>query len=185
MKLLLHTCCGPCTIYPLRVLREAGSTVHGFFYRSNIHPFSECVKRQQTLETYAAQADLKLIIEARYDLHGFLRNAAFRETDRCRLCYYSRLRATARIARRGTFQAFSSTLLYSRYQQHDMIRSIGEAVGREVGVPFYYQDFRTGWNDGVNASKSLGMYRQKYCGCIYSELERYDKSRSQRTIPKA
>ena len=145
----------------------------GFYYRSNIHPYTECLKRQQTLEDYARSTDLDLLIEARYDLEDFLRQAVFREADRCRACYHARLQATARLAKQGGFEGFSSTLLYSRFQQHALIRSMGEAAGRSEGVPFLYQDFRTGWQEGVRASKALGMYRQQYCGCIYSEKERY------------
>jgi epoxyqueuosine reductase len=173
MKLLLHTCCGPCSIYPVRMLREQKMDVTGYFYGSNIHPYTECLKRRQTLADYAGHIDLKLIDDETYDLEGFLRNAAFRENERCRWCYYERLRATATVARRGKFDLFSTTLLYSRYQKHDVIRAIAETVSAETGVSFHYQDFRTGWNEGVAVSKELGMYRQAYCGCIYSEKERY------------
>lgn len=176
MKLLLHICCGPCAIYPIRVLREDDVQLMGYFYRSNIHPYSECEKRLETLKTYAEQIDLKLIIDEAYNLEAFIRNAAFREKERCRVCYYDRLRTTALIAKRGKFDHFSTTLLYSKFQKHAMIRSIGEAVARETGIAFYYQDFRVGWKEGVDRSKHLGMYRQQYCGCIYSEKERYVKS---------
>jgi epoxyqueuosine reductase len=173
MKILLHTCCAPCSIYPLRVLREDGTDVMGFFFRDNIHPYTECLKRQQTLSDYAAQVDLKLIIPTGYDLEGFLQNIVFREKNRCSYCYHARLHATAHMARRGRFDAFSTTLLYSKFQKHDLIRTIGESVGKAIGVPFLYRDFRVGWQEGVQTSKSLGMYRQQYCGCIYSEKERY------------
>lgn len=173
MKLLLHTCCAPCSIYPVRILREQDFDVMGFFYRSNIHPYTECMKRQQTLADYAAKIDLKLIIDDAYDLEGFLRSAAFRESERCRLCYYDRLRTTAVTARRGKFDLFSTTLLYSKFQKHDTIRAIGEAVAREVGISFHYQDFRSGWREGISISREMAMYRQQYCGCIYSEKERY------------
>ena len=173
MKLLLHICCAPCSIYPVRVLREDQFNVMGFFYGSNIHPYTECVRRRDTLVQYAEEIDLKLIISNDYDLEGFLRNAAFREKDRCRLCYYDRLRSTALMAKRGKFDYFSTTLLYSKFQKHDAIESIGNAVAREVGVPFLYRDFRCGWKEGIDISKAKGMYRQQYCGCIYSEKERY------------
>ena len=173
MKLLLHICCGPCSIYPIRVLGEDRFEVMGYFYRSNIHPYTECLKRQETLESYARQIEIKLIIAPEYDLEGFLRSAVFRESNRCELCYHDRLRSTALIAKRGKFDTFSTTLLYSKFQKHEAIRSIGEAVGKEVGIPFHYQDFREGWKEGIQASKALGMYRQQYCGCIYSEKERY------------
>ena len=173
MKLLLHTCCGPCSIYPVRVLREKNIEVMGYFYRNNIHPFSECLRRQQTLAEYAAKIELQIIIPQTYDIEGFLRNATFREKDRCRFCYHDRLQATALVAKRGHFDGFSSTLLYSKYQNHALLQSIGEAVSHSVGIPFYYEDFREGWKEGVRVSKQLGMYRQQYCGCIYSEKERY------------
>lgn len=175
MKILLHTCCGPCTIYPLGILRNQGMDVMGYYHRSNIHPFTECMKREETLKTYAEDLDLKLIIEKGYDLEGFLQNAAFREKNRCSSCYHHRLKTTALLAKRGNFQAFSSTLLYSRYQKHDMIRSIGESVAKETGVEFFYRDFREGWQQGIDESKQRAMYRQPYCGCIYSEKDRYYK----------
>jgi predicted adenine nucleotide alpha hydrolase (AANH) superfamily ATPase len=173
MKLLLHTCCGPCTIYPLRILREEGASVTGFFYRHNIHPYTECRKREETLRQYAEAVDLPMFYQKGYDIEGFLRNAVFRETVRCDFCYDSRLEATAVLAREKGFEAFSSTLLYSRYQRHDRIREIGESVGRRHGIPFVYRDFRAGWKEGVDTSRRVGMYRQPYCGCVYSEKERY------------
>jgi len=173
MKMLLHTCCAPCSIYPVRMLREQNFQVMGFFYGSNIHPYRECLKRRQTLSDYAASIDLKLIISNAYDLEHFLRNVVYREKNRCLFCYQERLRAAALMAKSGRFDTFSTTLLYSRFQKHDTIRSIGHAIGEEVGIPFFYQDFRTGWKEGVDTSKQLGMYRQQYCGCIFSEKERY------------
>ena len=175
MKILLHICCAPCAITAIETLRGEGIDVMGFFYRHNIHPYTECQKRQQTLEDYAGSIDLNVIYQEGYDLEGFLRNVAFREAQRCRLCYYNRLRATALVAKRGKFNGFTTTLLYSKFQKHPIIRQVGEAVGKEVGVPFKYYDFRDGWKTGIERSKALGMYRQQYCGCIYSERERYFK----------
>ena len=177
MKLLMHTCCAPCSIYPLRHLREEGVTVLGYFYRHNIHPYTECLRRQEALEAYAAHERLKLIVPEGYDLEGFLRNVVHREKDRCRHCYFERLRATALLARKGQFDAFTSTLLYSKFQKHELIRDIGAAVAQETGVPFHYQDFRIGWKEGVQVSKRKGIYRQAYCGCIYSEKERFFRPR--------
>ncbi len=173
MKLLLHICCAPCAVYPVRELREKGITVMGYFYRNNIHPYSECLKRERTLTDYGAAIDLPLILQSGYDMEEFLRNVTFRESDRCRYCYYDRLKATALTARHGGFDGYSSTLLYSKFQKHDLIRAIGEAVGRETGVRFYYDDFRRGWKAGIDESKRLQLYRQQYCGCIYSEKERF------------
>jgi predicted adenine nucleotide alpha hydrolase (AANH) superfamily ATPase len=156
-----------------------------FFYRHNIHPYSECLRRQETLEAFAASQNLRVIIQGGYDLEGFLRNVAFREKERCRYCYHDRLRAAAMVARKGKFDAYTSTLLYSRFQKHDMIQDVGESIARETGIPFLYRDFRTGWREGIDQSKALGMYRQPYCGCIYSEKDRfYRDEKPSATAPK-
>lgn len=133
----------------------------------------ECVRREEALKSHAADIGLTVIYQKGYDVEEFLRKMVFRETDRCSICYYERLWTTAKIAKRGKFDRFSTTLLYSKFQKHQVIKSIGEAVGQSAGIPFYYRDFRTGWKEGVLESKRLGIYRQQYCGCIYSEKERY------------
>jgi predicted adenine nucleotide alpha hydrolase (AANH) superfamily ATPase len=145
----------------------------GFFYRHNIHPYTECLKRQETVQSYAREVDLRVIYQEGYDLEGFIQNVVYREEDRCNYCYHDRLRTTALLAKRGKFDYFSTTLLYSKFQKHDRVKSIGESVGKATGVPFFYEDFRTGWKDGVKSSRDLEMYRQQYCGCLYSEKERY------------
>ena len=175
MKVLLHICCANCAIYPIKTIRAEGLEVMGFFYRHNIHPYTECLRRQEALETYSGKIDLKVIYQENYDLEGFIRNVAFREAERCNYCYHDRLRSTALMARRGKFDYFSSTLLYSKHQKHDLIRTMGESIGKQVGVPFLYQDYRDGWKEGIECSKKMGLYRQHYCGCIYSEKERYFK----------
>ena len=173
MKVLLHICCAPCCIYPVQNLRAEGLDVMGFFYRHNIHPYTECLRRQETLQGYADSIDLRVIYQEGYHLENFLRNVSFRETERCTYCYHDRLESTAHIAKHGRFDCFSTTLLYSKFQKHELIRSIGESVAKSVGVPFLYEDFRPGWKHGVDESKRLNLYRQPYCGCIYSEKERY------------
>ncbi len=154
-------------------MQARGLEVMGFFYRHNIHPYSECLKRQENLEAYARQIGLRLIIQEGYDLEGFIQNVVYREKDRCTYCYHDRLRTTALMAKRGKFDRYSSTLLYSKHQNHDLIRSMGDSIGKTVGVPFLYEDFRSGWKEGIQKSKDLKMYRQQYCGCIYSEKERF------------
>lgn len=176
MKVLLHICCAPCAIYPLRVLLEEGNEVYSLFYNPNIHPYSEYKKRFDALEEYARNIDLKLIALQEYPMEEFLRNVAFREENRCTYCYYDRLKYTANIAKKGKFDKFTTTLLYSKFQDHEAIKEIGESVGKEKGVPFYYEDFRKGWKEGIEVSKGIGMYRQQYCGCIYSEKKRFFKA---------
>jgi len=156
-------------------MRDEGLEVMGFFYRHNIHPYTECIKRQEALQAYAEQINLKVIYQEGYDIEGFIQNVAFRESERCNYCYHDRLRSTALLAKRGKFDYFSSTLLYSKHQKHELIRTMGESIGKSVGVPFLYQDYREGWKEGIECSKQMGLYRQHYCGCIYSEKERFYK----------
>jgi epoxyqueuosine reductase len=175
MKVLLHICCAPCSIFPVEVLREEGNEVMGFFFRNNIHPYTECIKREQTLKEYAETIKLKVIYQKGYELEKFLQIIAFREAERCRICYHERLYAACKVAKKGNFDAFSSTLLYSKFQNHELICSTGKAIGKKEGIKFLHRDFREGWKHGIEKSKQLKMYRQQYCGCIYSEKQRYFK----------
>ncbi len=173
MCVLMHICCGPCAAFPFKSLVETGHHVTGFFYNPNIHPYTEFSERLEAVKKFAKQAGVKMIYHDEYDLRGFLRLVLFREDERCRFCYHMRLLRTAVVAKRGSFDAFTSTLLISPHQNHDLIKSIGEQVAREAGVPFFYQDFRLGYREGYELSKQHDLYRQSYCGCIFSEYERY------------
>jgi predicted adenine nucleotide alpha hydrolase (AANH) superfamily ATPase len=173
VKILLHICCAPCTIYPLNILKREGYDVRGLFYNPNIHPYLEYKKRLDTLKDYADNEGLNVIWTKEYHLEDFLRNVAFREKDRCRYCYWVRLKYAADIARAERLEVFTTTLLYSKFQNHAMIKAIGESLAKEYGLSFYYRDFREGWAEGVKFSRQLMMYRQSYCGCIYSEKERF------------
>lgn len=127
----------------------------------------------EALQGVAEQDQLPLIVRKDYDVEGFFRQVAFREHIRCRYCYSLRLESTARLAKKSHFDAFSTTLLYSKQQKHELIRSIAEEASRKFGIPFIYEDFRVGWRQGQDKAKALGIYRQQYCGCIYSEKERF------------
>jgi epoxyqueuosine reductase len=185
VKILLHVCCAPCTIYPLRTLRGEGNEISGLFFNPNIHPYLEYRKRLDALISYADLERLTTIQEEGYPLEAFLRQVVFREEERCRYCYHLRISHTARIAKKERFDAFTTTLLYSRYQKHDLVREVAECVAETQGIHFLYRDFREGWSDGVRISKEIGMYRQPYCGCIYSEKERYchNAGRKKTAIP--
>ena len=175
MKLLVHICCAPCFTAPYFHLKKDGHNIQGFWYNHNIHPFTEYKKRLDTLQEFAKKEDIQLIVKDEYELEKFLRRTAFREQERCRSCYYDRLKYAAIIAKKGNFDAFTTTLLYSKFQKHDLIKEIGESLAKEYGVKFYYQDFREYWKEGIKISKEREMYRQQYCGCIYSERDRYLK----------
>lgn len=135
------------------------------------------MKREDTLKEYAGRINLKVVYQKGYELERFLQNAVFRESQRCIFCYHDRLLAACKTAKRGKFDAFTTTLLYSKHQNHDLIASMGDEIGRKEGVKFLYRNFSAGWKEGIEESKRLGMYRQQYCGCIYSEKERFYKER--------
>jgi len=150
----------------------------GFFFNPNIHPYTEWRARKEALAGYAPGAGLPMIFDEDYLLEEFIRGVVHREGERCFFCYVMRLRRTAQVAVQNKFDAFSTTLLVSPYQKHDLIREIGGEVSRETGLQFVYRDFRPGYRDAVERSREMGLYRQKYCGCIYSEKERYCRKKN-------
>ncbi len=180
MNILIHICCAPCAVYPVSELRARGMRVTGFFFNHNIHPYLEYRRRLETVLEYAKSESLEIIISEGYRLEEFLAGVAGRPSDRCLYCYASRLEKTAEAASEMGFDLFTSSLLYSRYQKHDVIRSLGERAGEKFGVDFHYDDYRRGWQEGIRLSKEAGMYRQQYCGCIYSEKDRYAPGTSAR-----
>jgi len=176
MKILLHVCCAPCSTYTLTQLRNKNFNVSGYFYNPNIHPFREFRKRLDTLREFSLKEAFELKIESEYGLSEYLRKVVFNEKKRCAICYEMRLEKTAQQAINTGADAFSSTLLYSRYQNHNRIISTGEKIAAKYNIPFYYEDFRIGWQQGIDMAIDMKLYRQPYCGCIYSEQERYDKN---------
>ncbi len=173
LRVLVHCCCGPCAAYPVDALTAEGASLHLYFYNPNVHPYQEFERRLEAVRTLALKKGLPLIEDPGYNLEEWLRMVVFRESQRCTLCYGKRLEAAARIARKGKFDAFTTTLLYSRQQKHEKIRDMAEAAAEEAGVKFLYRDFRTGWKAGIQSSKEMGLYRQQYCGCVYSERDRF------------
>ncbi|MCL5673002.1 MAG: epoxyqueuosine reductase QueH [Deltaproteobacteria bacterium] len=175
-KLLLHICCAPCLMYPYKLVKEEFDIVIGYFYNPNIHPYTEYLKRQDTLKNFSDSSNLKVIYEKEYKIEEFFRNVVFREENRCYYCLSSRLEKTAAIAKSSKFDYFSTTLLYSKHQKHDFIKETGYNLEKKYGVKFYYADFREGYKEGVKLSYDYNLYRQNYCGCVYSEKERFYKS---------
>ena len=132
------------------------------------------------MRDFAESENLPVIERDEYPLENWLRNVAHHEKDRCRFCYIIRLRETAREAKKHGFEAFTTTLLYSKYQKHDWIIQAAQQISQATGVPFLYADLREGWQRGIEISKQKGLYRQPYCGCIFSEKERYLDSRKRK-----
>jgi predicted adenine nucleotide alpha hydrolase (AANH) superfamily ATPase len=176
MKLLLHTCCAPCLIYPLERLRENNLQVTGFFYNPNIHGFMEYKNRRQAVFLFAQTRHIE-IIYPQYNPYEFFQAVNFSKdkSTRCNLCWLLRLKQTAQLAKQKGFVYFSTTLLVSPYQSQEALKKIGDDVSRQTGVKFYYEDFRPGFKKAHNQARAEGLYCQKYCGCIYSEVERYKK----------
>ncbi len=187
--MLLHICCAPCAAYPVSVLTEEGLPFKGLFFNPNIHPLEEFARRKQTLEKYASLAGLDVAYEDDFLMDKWLEfpeaeagteaatAAASDVRERCIFCYTIRMRRAAAYASQNGFAGFTTTLLVSPYQKHDLIREAGEKAAAEHGTAFIYRDFRDGFRKGQSMAKELGLYRQKYCGCIISlgESEKHNK----------
>lgn len=176
-RVLLHTCCAPCSIYCLDKLEAEGYTPTSFFYNPNIHPYKEFERRLDTLKLYSVAREFNLIVDDEYDLDLFLPRVVGSGGDRCAACYEVRLARAATEAVEKGFGRFTTTLLVSPYQNHDLIAETGRRVASDLGVEFLYVDFRPGFREGQSKARELGLYRQPYCGCIYSEEERYNPRR--------
>ena len=172
-RVLCHVCCAQCYVGVYPELARAAKKVEGFFYNPNIHPLLEFRRRLKSTKVLADQMKIDIHYDERYGLREFLRAAVNHEDERCPLCYQMRLRKTAEYAKGHGFDAFTTTLLISRHQKHDMVAEIGRKVADEVGVEFYYRDFRHLADDAHREAKRRHLYLQQYCGCIYSEEERY------------
>ena len=175
MNTLMHICCAPCANQPIEVLRTDGIAVTGFWYNPNIHPFTEYRARRNCLRDYAQQIDLKLIEQNDYALRPFIREVAEDLENRCGKCYRMRLFEVARQAKELGFDSFTSSLFISPYQNHDLMRETAQQAAAEYGVEFLYRDFRPYFRQGQEKARELNFYMQKYCGCVFSEEERYLK----------
>jgi len=184
-RILLHACCGPCSITCILRLRELGFAPTLYFHNPNIHPLQEYLRRREGLIAVAGRLGAPVILPDQ-DVPAMAFPGAWLEAVgalgagmddmalRCPLCYDMRLAQTAKAARALGFARYSSTLLYSRYQNHQAILDAG---ARHAGpnLSFLGEDFRPGWQEGIRLSKEWGVYRQPYCGCVLSEHDRYRK----------
>ncbi|MFH1550315.1 MAG: epoxyqueuosine reductase QueH [Planctomycetota bacterium] len=175
MRILCHICCAPCYLAVGKTLTDAGHKVEGFFYNPNIHPLIEFRRRLKSVRVLQEQLKFPLRAVEEYGLRRFLRLVAFREdqSERCPLCYRQRLYRTAQHAAENGYDAFTTTLLSSTHQDHNQIAEIGREAAARAGSKFYYQDFRPDSKAAHEEAKRRQLYLQNYCGCIYSEYERY------------
>ena len=175
MKVLLHICCAPCANRPLAQLQDQGHDVTGFWFNPNIHPFTEYRSRRNTVRSYLEEIGTPLIEQNDYALRPFVRAVADDIANRCVKCYEIRLRQAAAIAKEQGFEAFTSSLFISPYQKHELMRDVAYQAAEDFGVQFLYEDFRPLFREGQAFARERGFYMQKYCGCVFSEEERYLK----------
>ena len=176
MKLLMHACCAPCSIYPVETLRKEGIEPTMYWYNPNIHPYMEYKNRRDALKEYSNMMNLNCIFDEEYGLDEFCKNVIDKLNTRCQeYCYPVRLKKAFEYAKENGYDAVTTTLLYSIYQKHDIIKKQCEELSKEYGIEFIYKDFREGWKYGQEKARELGIYMQKYCGCIFSEEDRYQK----------
>lgn len=173
---LLHVCCSHCAAYTIEHWRRQGFETTAFFYNPNIHPESEYNNRLKAVEALSVEMEFPLVIGG-YDSGSYFQSVTGDLGNRCKYCFDLRLSKTAKKAKEGGFSAFSTTLLISPHQKHEWIQEAGERAARETGVEFLYVDLRKRYSDSRHITKPMNLYRQQYCGCIYSKLERCFETR--------
>ncbi len=176
MRILLHVCCGPCVLGPQETINKEGNQLTGYWYNPNIHPYSEYQRRLMTAGFLFENLRLPLQTE-QPDFSDFLAGlvGAQRKGERCLFCWRHRLEKVASAAKTGGFDAFTTTLLASRHQDHEKLKELGLEISRKTGVEFLYRDFRLNGKEAHARSRELGLYHQNFCGCLYSEWERFEK----------
>ena len=174
MKLLLHTCCAPCSVYCIDELRNEGIEPTVYWYNPNIHPYMEYKARRDCLKEYTRSINIEAIFQEEYGLDEFCKEAVKDLKNRCtNYCYPIRIEQTCKYAKEHGYDTVSTTLLYSIYQNHEFIKSCMEEKCNKYGLSFLYRDFRVGFWEGHQKAHDLGLYMQKYCGCVFSEEIRY------------
>lgn len=178
MKVLLHICCGPCAVSPVRFLKEEGFDVEGFFYNPNIHPYEEYWNRRKAAETASEKCGITTVFPA-YEMEPFLKTLIGLDDRKQQhtFCWRHRLERTAREAGARGIPAFTTTLLASPYQDIEEIARIGEEIARSLGKTFLKRNFRKGFAEGHKISKEWQLYHQMYCGCLFSEKESLEQRR--------
>ena len=197
LRILMHVCCGPCAAWPMKRFTEDNNfELAAVFYNPNIHPKDEFEKRKEGAVQIAKNFSVPLSVyndymqreweefertrherqdrlerthNARADMHERARDSRQDErSERCGMCYGIRLGFVAEKAKETGYDAFTTSLLISPYQDHNLIKELGEKYQKEFNISFYYEDFRPAFREGQMIAKNMGVYRQKYCGCIIS-----------------
>lgn len=172
-SVLIHCCCAHCAAYTVDYWRQQGYETSALWYNPNIHPYLEHQRRLEAMKSLAQETGLSLVVSDGYDLIDYFRQVVGHESERCRYCFRLRLSKTADMARQMGLAAFTTSLLISPHQKHDLLLEIGTELAREKSADFLYADLRKRYSDSRRVTKPLDLYRQQYCGCVYSEWERY------------
>lgn len=185
MKLLMHTCCAPCSVYCIDELRSRGIEPTLYWYNPNIHPYTEYMARRDCVKEYAQKINVKAVFEDEYGLDEFCKNVSGNINARCvNYCYPVRLRKTFEYAKANGYDTVTTTLLYSIYQKHDFIKKLMEDLSKKFEIDFLYIDFRKGFWQGHEKAIEQGLYMQKYCGCIFSEEQSFlDNTNNKPKLP--
>ncbi len=168
--MLLHVCCGPCAVYPGKVLKEKNIDFDAYFYNPNVHPLDEFNKRRDSALKWAEKENMKMIISDEYSEEPWMRMEN-QKRNRCHMCYDLRIKEVCSFAKQNGYTSVTSTLLVSPYQDHDHIIELFKKYSEKKNIDFFYHDFRTGFREGQNIAKEMDLYRQKYCGCLPSIQE--------------
>jgi predicted adenine nucleotide alpha hydrolase (AANH) superfamily ATPase len=177
MRILLHTCCAVCFIGPYEKLTEVGHAVTGYFFNPNIHPLIEFRRRLKAVKTLRDRLKVEIICEEDYGLRDFLHTVDWEQDHRCTDCYRMRLDRTASVARENGFDAFTTTLFTSTHQDHSLITDAGYRAAQEYDVEFLKRDWCDLHEYNKSEARRVNLYRQQYCGCIFSEKERYENTK--------
>lgn len=172
-KLLLHTCCAPCSTHCVKELLKEYDVVM-YFYNPNVHPYGEYVRRFEEAQKVGDNLGVELV-EGEYDVDEWLGHIAGFEEEpeggrRCGICFSMRLGKSAEYAKKNGFDCFTTTLSISPHKNSEMINKLGEELAKRHGVAWVHSDFKKkdGFRKSTEMSKKMGLYRQKYCGCFYS-----------------
>lgn len=176
-KILLHMCCAPCATAVLENLRADGYEVTGYFYNPSIHPWKEFKRRLDAVKEWAPAVNLPVIYHEEYPLEENIR-MLLNSDNRCFSCFADRMKRTAELASEMGIGLFTSTLSVSPYQNHGLLIEAGESATESLDVQYLYRDFRDSYRRSIELSRCAGMYRQPYCGCVFSERDRYLKAKS-------
>jgi predicted adenine nucleotide alpha hydrolase (AANH) superfamily ATPase len=179
-KLLLHVCCAPCSSHVLETLENAYD-ITAYFYNPNITENTEYIKRISELKRFVSEAEFAKnvkVAEGEYEPERFFEIAKGLENEpergsRCYKCYELRMRRAAEYAKENGYDIFTTTLSISPHKNAAWLNEIGERLSAEIGVEYLYSDFKkkNGYARSIELSREYNLYRQNYCGCIYSRRQ--------------